>query len=472
MIILYKYIVKMNKLVNTYEARIKNYVLKMAETPIVNKKNNNKNKNSCQPLLTFSPDNNLIKKHFGYKTYIPDKERVEEIVINKTILDKYLEKIGKINIKRELKNKNKNEPKLIQPVMRYAARTDLERIYDVIKKNENYYIQKNAIKKHLKKIELKSHSMEDNNYDEYDMENEKTLNDNIKNSYNNMSCNMYKNLLKEKKNNLDKRLYLLNLLNTNNKSENKKFKNLNQKTEFKAMENLKMFKTSTLNLNKFNKIKNKNEEKRKNLNNNYDLLINEEIRKNYPVKLKIKMKRNTKINLRKNPIFKKINSVDNLNKDNIIKNSIFNNTSINSFYKMKNNKINDNAIYIRNNSYVEQRQFNIYENKNALKEFNLTNEIVNSNPLLYNINHSNDKKRDLIMIWNKDNLKELKKIAFEKYENLKNSFNEKEKEKESSQNQYEDLKKEENIFIDGKEFKRTEIDKIAENLLKIYNKKN
>ena len=74
------------------------------------------------------------------------------------------------------------------------------------------------------------------------------------------------------------------------------------------------------------------------------------------------------------------------------------------------------------------------------------------------------------MIWNKDNLKELKKIAFEKYENLKNSLNE--KEKESSQNQYEDLKKEENIFIDGKEFKRTEIDKIAENLLKIYNKKN
>ena len=182
------------------------------------------------------------------------------------------------------------------------------------------------------------------------------------------------------------------------------------------------------------------------------------------------MKRNTKINLRKNPIFKKINSVDNLNKDNIIKNNIFNNTSINSFYKMKNNKINDNAIYIRNNSYVEQRQFNIYENKNALKEFNLTNEIVNSNPLLYNINLSNDKKRDLIMIWNKDNLKELKKIAFEKYENLKNSLNE--KEKESSQNQYEDLKKEENIFIDGKEFKRTEIDKIAENLLKIYNKKN
>ena len=197
------------------------------------------------------------------------------------------------------------------------------------------------------------------------------------------------------------------------------------------MENLKMFKTSTLNLNKFNKTKNKNEEKQKNLNNNYDLLINEEIRKNYPVKLKIKMKKNinTKINLRKNPIFKKINSVDNLNKDNIIKNSIFNNTSINSFYKMKNNKINDNAIYIRNNSYVEQRQFNIYENKNALKEFNLTNEIVNSNPLLYNINHSNDKKRDLIMIWNKDNLKELKKIAFEKYENLKNSSMKKKKKK-------------------------------------------
>ena len=35
--------------------------------------------------------------------------------------------------------------------------------------------------------------------------------------------------------------------------------------------------------------------------------------------------------------------------------------------------------------------------------------------------------------------------------------------------EYEDLKKEENIFIEGKGFKKTEIDKIAEKLLKIYN---
>ena len=451
----------MKKLVNNYENRIKNYVLKMAENPIIIKNNN-----KFQSLLTFSQDYNLIKKNFSIKNYKPDKERVEEILLHKAILDKYLEKIGKINNIRELKYKKRKEAKLIQPSMRYTGRTDLERIYDVIRKKENYYTQKKAIIKQLKKIELKAHSMEDNNYDEYDMQHEHNL---INNKDINFSTNsiISNKMNKEKKNNLNKKIYLINLLTNSHNNENSYFKKANQKTEFRAMENLKMFKTSTLNHNIFNKIKLMDEENQKYLKNNH---FNEELDSEPSFKLKIKEKNlNSKIGLRKNPIFRKINSVDNLNFDNNIKNNIFNNTYATSFNKNKNNKIKNNIICIRNNSYEELRQYNIYENKNDLNEFNITKEVVNMNPLLYNINRFNNKKKDIYKIRNRDHLADLKKIAFEKYENLKKSFDEKEQEQEASKNNYEDLKKEENIYIDGKGFKKTEIDKIAEKLLKLYN---
>ena len=451
----------MKKLVNNYENRIKNYVLKMAENPIIIKNNN-----KIQSLLTFSQDYNLIKKNFRIKNYIPDKERLDEILLHKAILDKYLEKIGKINNIRELKYKKRKEAKLIQPSMRYTGRTDLERIYDVIRKKENYYTQKKAIIKQLKKIELKAHSMEDNNYDEYDMQHEHNL---INNKDINFSTNsiISNKMNKEKKNNLNKKIYLINLLTNSHNNENSYFKKANQKTEFRAMENLKMFKTSTLNHNIFNKIKLMDEENQKYLKNNH---FNEELDSEPSFKLKIKEKNlNSKIGLRKNPIFRKINSVDNLNFDNNIKNNIFNNTYATSFNKNKNNKIKNNIICIRNNSYEELRQYNIYENKNDLNEFNITKEVVNMNPLLYNINRFNNKKKDIYKIRNRDHLADLKKIAFEKYENLKKSFDEKEQEQEASKNNYEDLKKEENIYIDGKGFKKTEIDKIAEKLLKLYN---
>ena len=451
----------MKKLVNNYEKRIKNYVLKMAENPIIIKNNN-----KIQSLLTFSQDYNLIKKNFSIKNYKPDKERVEEILLHKAILDKYLEKIGKINNIRELKYKKRKEAKLIQPSMRYTGRTDLERIYDVIRKKENYYTQKKAIIKQLKKIELKAHSMEDNNYDEYDMQHEHNL---INNKDINFSTNsnISNKMIKEKKNNLNKKIYLINLLTNSHNNENSYFKKANQKTEFRAMENLKMFKTSTLNHNIFNKIKLMDEENQKYLKNNH---FNEDLDSEPSFKLKIKEKNlNSKIGLRKNPIFRKINSVDNLNFDNNIKNNNFNNTYTTSFNKNKNNKIKNNIICIRNNSYEELRQYNIYENKNDLNEFNITKEVVNMNPLLYNINRFNNKKKDIYKIRNRDHLADLKKIAFEKYENLKKSFDEKEQEQEASKNNYEDLKKEENIYIDGKGFKKTEIDKIAEKLLKLYN---
>ena len=174
----------MNKLVKSYEKRMKNFILKLAENPKIQNKSQNSKKlqKSYNSLLTYSPNNISIKKNFCFKKYKPEKERINEIILNKTILDQYIEKIEKTKNKRALKYKKSHEPILIQPVMRYTSRTDIERIYDNIRNKENYYVQKNKIKKNLEKIEQQSYSMEGNNYDEYDLHNASILNENLNNN--------------------------------------------------------------------------------------------------------------------------------------------------------------------------------------------------------------------------------------------------------------------------------------------------
>ena len=456
----------MLKLVNNYEERIKNFVLKIAENPIIIKKNNNNDLNSKQSSLIFSSNNSnniSFRKNFRIKNYTTDKERVNEIIHNKTILDKYLQKIENEKKKQEIIYKKNNEPKLVQPCMRYTARTDLERIYDIIRNQENFYKEKYKIKKKLEKIGYISHSMDDNN-DEYEIANEK--NNKLKAIYNNKDFsnkkfykNINKKLLNDRKNKMKKKIYLLNLI-TNNNNENNTYNlkdNLNQKIHFKAMENLKMFKTSTVNHNS-----SKGVEKLKKLKFNRNSFYETMSSKSPLINIKFK---DNKINLKKKKnIFKKINSFDELILENNYKNSynhIFNNTIGDTFNKNK--KLN-NLIYLRNNSYTKNKQNNISEHE----EFNIIKEIINSNSPYYNINYKTVKNKS-----NNQTLSELKKIAFEKYDNMINSININVNDStESNKNQSEDikdLKKEENIIIDGKEYKKSEIDLIANKLLKKCN---
>ena len=473
----------MHKLVDSYEKRMKNFVLKLAENPRVlrgNTNNTKKLKKSYHPLLTVSPNNISIKKNFSIKNYKPEKERIKEIILNKTIIEQYIEQFEKAKNKRALKYKKAHEPKLIQPSMRYRSRTDIERIYDIIRNSENYYIQKNKIKKHLDKIELKANSMEDNIYDEYDLHNANILNENLNTTSidDKKYINNSNKILKEIKTIYNKKKFLLNVLDNNKieKNINNKYlkEQINHKTNFRAMENFKMFKTSTVNHNIFKKIQ---------LNENINNLTSGNNTNNFPLLLKIKNKNiifNNENNIKeKIPILRKINSVDELNKDIKIKNSTNSyseNSNINinsrrkSFYKNKNNDIN-NYIHLINHSYMEEpRHFNIDENKNLLNNYNIMKEIANENPFIYNINYKNDKKKDGIIDLKKEDLNELKKIAFEKYEKMENSEEKsKDKDKELNKSYYEDIKKEENVYIDGKGYKRSDIDKIAGKLLQKYN---
>ena len=95
----------------------------------------------------------------------------------------------------------------------------------------------------------------------------------------------------------------------------------------------------------------------------------------------------------------------------------------------------------------------------------LTKEIITSNPLLFNYNFNGGKNyynNKKTISFNK--LNNLKQIAFninsddsENYEILKNEL------------QFGDLKREENVIIDGKQFKKSETYKIADKILKKCN---
>ena len=226
-----------------------------------------------------------------------------------------------------------------------------------------------------------------------------------------------------------------------------------------------------MNHNSFKDFKKDHEEKQQNIKTNqfYDTMSH-----NFPKLLKIKSKNINNKNGKKNNIkkigFKKIGSLNEFNTDNYIStNDELKQLYANSFNK--NNYIyedinnNSNIDFKRNNSYNHKRQYNINKNKNILNELNITKDIANSNPLLYNLNFMQNKNENDKFISNKEHLNLLKKIAFEKYEGIEDTFYQ----ADSHRKEFEDLKKEENIVIDGKEFKKSDIDKIAGKVLKKCN---
>jgi hypothetical protein len=226
---------------------------------------------------------------------------------------------------------------------------------------------------------------------------------------------------------------------------------LHQKLHFKALENLTMFKTSTMNHNLFKVWSKEDIKAQKNISVNKNIY--------YAGLSNGFNKTQTKM--------QSINSYIDKSKstNNIISNIIYDNKN------NVNDKINE-VIYSYTNrdnlskKYNEnQKNDNIFTNKKILEDLELTKEIITSNPLLFNYNFNggrnyyNNKKT---ISFNK--LNNLKQIAFninsddsENYEILKN------------ENQFEDLKREENVIIDGKQFKKSETYKIADKILKKCN---
>ena len=435
----------MDKMIQNYESRINKFVLKMAETPIIIKKNNDKFSTSREEFLAKTSNNILDKKGFIFKSYKTDRERINQMIKDKKDLDKYIPK----NIKPKQKIKDWNENKLIQPSMRFTARCDLERVFDVLKQRELLFTEQKIVNDQMTKMGFSSHNIDE--YDETDSDNSNTHKDN---NYNIINEYKYLNekekeqkmrhnkIIQDRKAMIARRhLYLgINLDNKNkNKKDNKNNtgnhyakqlrEELYRKTHFKAMENLTMFKTSTMNHNLFKIWSKEDKKQQKHLKNNKKLFY-------YDLSQKFK-------NLLKESKDKNIRKYHSLN-NKAIKNDLSENTD------------NDND----NENKIDETNIGWGENKKVFKDVEINKELMISNPLLYNLNFNSFKSEEKINEkLNKKKIKTLKKLAFESGNS-----------NEVSSADYEglegdDLKREENIIIDGKHFKKTDTDLIADKLL-------
>lgn len=452
----------MKKLVQNYEKRINNFIIKLAENPVIVKKQKNKNLTSREEYYAKNSNKIIDKKGFSFKYYKTERERIDEYIKEKNSIDKYITKNSP-----KKKRKKSPEVKLLQPSMRFKARTDLERIYDVIKTRENIYKDKMMVQKQLDKLGFVSKNYEEfDDEDEDEEENKKKLY-NLENDEKNKNLSseerkrrmLHNKIIQDRKNMIERRRIFLTLGNSNKiKKKNKENKpiyhlreELHQKLHFKALENLTMFKTSTMNHNLFKVWSKEDIKAQKNISVNKNIYY-------------------AGLSNGFNKIQQKIQKTNSY----IDKSKSTNNIISNIIYDNKNN-INDKknkVIYSYTNrdnlskKYNEnQKNDNIFTNKKILEDLELTKEIITSNPLLFNYNFNGGKNyynNKKTISFNK--LNNLKQIAFninsddsENYEILKNEL------------QFGDLKREENVIIDGKQFKKSETYKIADKILKKCN---
>ena len=213
----------MQKLVTKYENRMREFVLKMAEKPVMIKKSKDK----------FSTTS---------KSYKSDKERIHEFLKGKESLDRYLEEISKEKKRKEKIKKKRNEPKLIQPSMRFTARTDFERVYDILKNRQVLYEEEKIIKNQLAKMGFTSQNIEDNEEDEESEkinENEMILNNKKENLTDEeiFQKERHNKIIQQRKNMINKRKFLLNI-EQDKKLDNNKMKylrgNIYPRTYFKT----------------------------------------------------------------------------------------------------------------------------------------------------------------------------------------------------------------------------------------------
>ena len=489
----------MTKLLNGYENRIRDFVLKMVENPIVVRKNKDKYMTTRQELYASSSNKILDKKGFIFKSYKSDKERINEIIKNKEILDNYLSKNNSKRKKQEFVKKLK-QINYFQPSMRFKKRTDIEKIYDVFKKKEHLNTEQKSLYNELIKMGLihpnciKYEYDDDNDYDNnLQMENNRPYfnsTDNIfynkkykKNLINNDSLSdedkykkiLHDKILTERKNMLIKRKAILNLGNKIKKINKEKIIKLKdeeyQKTHFKAMENLTIFKTSTMDHKLFKTWSLEDLIHQHNLNESKKIFY-KTISTNFP---KFENKKNIKNNFFKNKLKKGLfNNIKNININDIESN---NNKilTINDNFNNNNKRFSLTKYNELSNNNKRKKEFNLLNEEKLLKDLEISKEIMNSNPLLFklffknykneiNLNNQNKMNKNSFSL---DKLKAIRKIAFRNNKEEYNFSNNNEED-----NYYDDFKKEENIIIDGKFYKKSDTDKIAEKLLKKCNWNN
>jgi len=454
----------MSKLLNKYETRIKNFVYKMSENPYIIKKYQGVYTPKHPSPIPIS-DTFYQKNAFSFKKYKSDRERIDEISEKNAILEEYYKKMNKEKERLKKLYQIKFAPKLVQPNMHFQS------------KNHDSIINKKLAKK-IKELTTRSKSVDNYNIDETDNNNTKSnylFNKDMDKTKSNLTNrsednlteeqirlkSLHKKILEDRKNMIETRKLLMNLEGGNTEKQNNLYSlgEIYRKTEFKAMENLRMFKTSTMNKSILKKWEKEDEEKQMNirlinimnLSDNKIPILNKSLTRNNKSNFEIiKEKYNTTNDKReKSPILKKINSTDEFDINNH-RDEIYANINYKDMY---------NFNIIKEKPYIAKRRKKLSENNKTLKSFNITRDISKINPLLYTLFFiDNDFKNNKIGI-NVDQFNQIKNLAFndnKKKEAVNNDINEKDND---------DTNDETNYNNNGKKIKKLSVDKLAEKIL-------
>ena len=422
------------------------------------------------------------KKAFSFKKYKSDRERINEILEKNAVLEEYYKKMSK---EKERVNKiyqMKLAPKLIQPNMHFQYKNAdslinrklAKKIKELTKKSKsvNNYMTEEP-NEDSENIKDKTNILDNNNDDEYN----KINNNFIGNDYNLTEeqirkRNMHNKIIKDRKSMIDVRKLLMNLEEINLGKKNNK-SNIDEeyiKTQFKAMENIRMFKTAAMNNIILKKWEKEDKENQMNIKLNKLLNLtegNNRTGNNFNKSFTRNNKSNTeffttkKCNNKKNANslnLKRMYSVDEFDLNNT-------NSEINSYVDNK-GFYNFNNI-IKEKPYIENRKQKLSEDKKILNNFKIADVISRKNPLLYKLYFSDIKSKENNIGINEEQFDQIKKLAFkEKKDNIHISNSENDKLEEEDHN--------EDINIYNKKYKRLSVDKLAKKILTEtnYNLKN
>ena len=403
----------MDQLLSNYEQRIHNFVFQMAENPIIVKKYKEKHYSNRQALLAETSDKIISKKGFIFTNFKSDKERLKEYLEEKALLHKQHHPQTETSITTYNKN-------IIAPQPFYSrSNSYFDKYYKCNDEKKRFLHDKiyEERKRLLRKRKLPSFQKYNNtHYDNYYTSNNTSPRQVTTHYWDDPSLQM-------------------------------------NKTHFKAMENLIMFKTSTMDHNAFKSIYNDN--------NNTQQVHNKD---------KKVIRSNNHFYQTVNHFKKKEQQPD---EHGVVPNNINNRTfylAKQTFYSCpplhnNNNNVHDDDMHDKM-SNTNVKGFSLIGNKKIFQDKEITKEIANTNPLLFNINYNSVKGDTKAECVTEEQMDVLRKMAFNndvtEEEITAKELKELMKEKEN----YEEFKKDQHITIDGEEFKKTEIDKIADRVLK------
>jgi hypothetical protein len=390
----------------------------MAQKPLKIKDYQMNISSTRKELMDEENEKILGKRGFIFTTYKTEKQRIEEYLKEKDTIN------AKINLIQNKNNnyndshhnnndsppsnsKDKTKPSLAQPSMRFKARTDLERIAETVNKYNFGRADYHIINKQLKNLELNiSKKIKDENEDEVIPDYASSLIKRIE-RHRDSEMRKEKEFLLNHVNNEQKHINSNNILvsDSDRKKKGKKkidnsqarnlMSDLHIKTHFKGATGYMLFKDSSIPNNTIQREDNNiNNYDYANMYNMFATITNTEQSTNYPTYYNCNTTRGSNI----------YNSTGNFkNKKN---ENFFGKT--NTFNKTKNSLINKDPS--TTNPKVNNKLNTLFNDQE------LSQEILSTNPLLYNLNEQPFKKN-----YEKENvdfekLNFVKDLAFKKRE--------------------------------------------------------